>query len=249
MTESLADNSFPATFDVESTINVKAILFAFTTVFVAVILLGGVNTILSEMPAQDTYSVVIDAGSTGSRVSVFHFRTKNTAISKVVLEEEVFQSVEPGISCYANNPIKAVETLHPLLHRAIERVPRQYQPSTLITFKATAGLRLLPRKASEKIINVVRELLQSTPFYLPDPSKVEIMSGENEGLFAWITVNFLLHLLWKSHDESTVTIFDLGGGSVQAAFEILEMSGLPDFLARDVIKMLLLKSKFNIFTK
>lgn len=38
----------------------------------------------------------------------------------------------------------------------------------------------------------MRILFQDSPYLFPDPSNVGIMDGPDEGLFAWITVNFLL---------------------------------------------------------
>ena len=38
----------------------------------------------------------------------------------------------------------------------------------------------------------VRTLFQDSPYHFPDRSQVNIMDGPDEGLFAWITVNFLL---------------------------------------------------------
>ena len=39
-------------------------------------------------------------------------------------------------------------------------------------------------------------------------------------VFAWTTVNFLLHNLDKGHGASTVGIMDLGGGSTQIVYEV-----------------------------
>ena len=38
----------------------------------------------------------------------------------------------------------------------------------------------------------VGRLFSDSPFFLPGQSAVSIMDGPDEGLFAWITVNFLL---------------------------------------------------------
>jgi len=38
----------------------------------------------------------------------------------------------------------------------------------------------------------VDKLFRDSPFFLPGQNAVNIMDGPDEGLFAWITVNFLL---------------------------------------------------------
>lgn len=52
---------------------------------------------------------------------------------------------------------------------------------------------------------------------------VEIMDGKEEGVYAWITVNYLLNRIGNSEGESreTAAVMDLGGGSTQIVFEPL----------------------------
>lgn len=57
--------------------------------------------------------------------------------------------------------------------------------------KATAGLRLLPEKKADAILNEAKKLFRSSGFHVTDNS-VSIMDGVDEGLFSWFTVNFLL---------------------------------------------------------
>lgn len=48
---------------------------------------------------------------------------------------------------------------------------------------------------------------------------VRILTGADEGAFAWLTLNYLLGRLGQA-EESTVAAIDLGGGSVQEAFAL-----------------------------
>ena len=77
---------------------------------------------------------------------------------------------------------------------------------------------MLPGTESEDILDAVEALLRDSGFFLP-PNSVEIMDGADEGIFAWITVNFLLGRLGRSEKLPTVAIMDLGGGSTQIVFE------------------------------
>ncbi|RUS85481.1 hypothetical protein EGW08_006757 [Elysia chlorotica] len=204
----------------------------------------------SSTSAQDLFSVVIDAGSTGSRVSVFHFKAKSGDFDDhngVRLESEYFQSVEPGISSYSKHPQEAANSLKPMLKRSLKHVPKELQDQTMVILKATAGLRLLPTSKADAILSKVRQLLVSSPYYLPDPSKVMVMSGEEEGLYGWVTVNFLLDLLWDEDTENTVTTFDLGGGSIQVTFEVSHKQ-LDDCPVKDMYRVKLMHGSFNVFT-
>ena len=135
------------------------------------------------------YSIVLDAGSTGSRIHIYRFNSCKTGMP--LLEDEVFHAIKPGLSSYENSPKESVQTLSPLISLALENVPAELQPKTKIVLKATAGLRLLKKGSGEIILEHVREYLKSLPFQL-STNAVEIMDGKDEGVFAWITVNYLL---------------------------------------------------------
>lgn len=174
------------------------------------------------------YALMIDAGSTGSRIHVYRF---NYCSESPELEDEYFEMLKGGLSNYGTNPSAAADSLRPLLKSALERVPASLQKCTPVAVKATAGLRLLPGKQAEDVIKAVRHMLETEyPFPIADgmnadgskASKgVEIMEGKDEGVFAWITVNYLLNRIGSSQADKleTAAVMDLGGGSTQIVFE------------------------------
>eukprot|EP00088_Acartia_fossae_P011451 TRINITY_DN15819_c0_g1_i3.p1 TRINITY_DN15819_c0_g1~~TRINITY_DN15819_c0_g1_i3.p1 ORF type:complete len:426 (-),score=53.73 TRINITY_DN15819_c0_g1_i3:391-1668(-) len=162
------------------------------------------------------HAVVIDAGSTGSRVLAFSFYT-SILNGELVLFDELWHEEKPGLSSYADQPKKAAESINRLIALAKGRIPEQYWPSTPISLKATAGLRLLPTTQSDAIIDAVKSSLKSSGFIqLAGDPGVEIMSDLEEGLCGWMTVNFLLDLV--NHPEKSAAALDLGGGSTQISF-------------------------------
>ena len=54
--------------------------------------------------------------------------------------------------------------------------------------------------------------------FLVGSNAVDIMDGSDEGVFAWMTVNFLLGALWGTGIQNTVTTIDLGGSSTPLTF-------------------------------
>lgn len=172
------------------------------------------------------YAIMMDAGSTGSRIHVYKF---NYCHSSPELEFEHFDHVEPGLSSYGADAQRAAASLRPLLDKALQIIPSELQRCTPITLKATAGLRLLGPDQSNAIIASVRRLFeQKYPFPIADGSDeqgnllrngVEIMDGRDEGVFAWITVNYLLNLIGSDRRSLTAAVMDLGGGSTQIVFE------------------------------
>lgn len=195
------------------------------------------------------YALMIDAGSTGSRIHVYKF---NNCGDSPELESELFEHTEPGLSSYINlnaaagasyaaDAEKAAASLKPLLDAAVRTIPLHLQRYAPVTLKATAGLRLLPGTASSEVILAARRLIETQyPFPVADSADesgkklnngVEIMDGRDEGIYAWITVNYLLNLIGsgdvptrerKNKDgklKRTAAVLDLGGGSTQIVFE------------------------------
>ncbi|KAG0173422.1 Guanosine-diphosphatase [Apophysomyces sp. BC1034] len=156
---------------------------------------------------------MIDAGSSGSRVHVYRFKMCKEA----EMENEVFEMLKPGLSSFAKNPQAAAESLDPLMKVALENVPTEIHACTPVAVKATAGLRLLGKATSDEILKAVRKRLETNyPFPVAD---VAIMDGSDEGVYAWITVNYLLGKLKQSQRGQSAAIFDLGGASTQIVFE------------------------------
>ncbi|XP_067389682.1 nucleoside diphosphate phosphatase ENTPD5 isoform X2 [Emydura macquarii macquarii] len=165
--------------------------------------------------ANTFYGIMFDAGSTGTRIHIYTFVQKSPE-QPPELEGEIFESVKPGLSAYADQPEKGAETVRELLEMAKEAVPPSHWKQTPVVLKATAGLRLLAEYKAQALLSEVREVFEESPFLVPNNS-VSIMDGSSEGVLAWITVNFLTGQLY-SQNQQTVGTLDLGGASTQITF-------------------------------
>ena len=153
----------------------------------------------------EKHIIIIDAGSSGSRLHVFNFINDK-------LENEVFEKTKPGLSSYSS-PITSAQSLIPLLDLAKSSIPKEFHASTLISLKATAGLRLLSNEIATHILSNVTEIISLYPFKI---DSVSIMDGKNEALLAWLTVNYLTN---KLETNETAAALDLGGASTQIVFK------------------------------
>lgn len=161
------------------------------------------------------YALMIDAGSTGSRIHIYKFHNCGPSPT---YEYEVFKQTQPGLSAYANNGQGAAASLDVLLDEALNVVPTELRSCTPVAVKATAGLRLLGTRESADILSEVRRRLEDRyPFAVVEKDGVAIMDGKDEGVYAWITANYLLDSM-----DSSYAVLDLGGASTQIVFE-------PDF--------------------
>uniref|UniRef100_A0A3Q1FWI8 nucleoside diphosphate phosphatase n=1 Tax=Acanthochromis polyacanthus TaxID=80966 RepID=A0A3Q1FWI8_9TELE len=175
------------------------------------------------------YGIMFDAGSTGTRIHIYKFIQKDP-VELPVLDNEMYHAVKPGLSAYKDNPEEGGNTIRQLLKIAKKTVPEDEWRRTPVVLKATAGLRLLPEDKASALLKEVRDVFDESPFFVPDNS-VSIMNGANEGVLAWVTVNFLTGKTLR-----TVGILDLGGGSTQITFlpksRKTVQSAPPTYIAR-----------------
>ncbi|KAF7486587.1 Hypothetical predicted protein [Marmota monax] len=160
------------------------------------------------------YGIMFDAGSTGTRVHVFQFAQPPGETP--TLTHETFKALKPGLSAYADDVEKSAQGIQELLDVAKQEIPFDFWKVTPLVLKATAGLRLLPGEKAHKLLQKVKEVFKASPFLVGDDC-VSIMNGTDEGVSAWITVNFLTGSL-KTPGRSSVGMLDLGGGSTQITF-------------------------------
>ncbi|KAG5453078.1 Ectonucleoside triphosphate diphosphohydrolase 6, variant 2 [Clonorchis sinensis] len=176
--------------------------------------------------SDNLYGVVFDAGSTGTRVHVFELSRENPN-EAYTLTDELFEQVNPGLSAYADSPERAGASLDPLLRAAEARVPRGWCSNTSVVLRATAGLRLLPLDKADSILNAVRQKLSGSCL-VKTPNSVSILDGHQEGLYLWISLNFMANRLpspigpgitvSETALDRTFGTLDLGGGSTQITF-------------------------------
>uniref|UniRef100_A0A8C2IPB1 nucleoside diphosphate phosphatase n=1 Tax=Cyprinus carpio TaxID=7962 RepID=A0A8C2IPB1_CYPCA len=191
------------------------------------------------------YGIMFDAGSTGTRIHIYKFIQKDP-VELPVLDSEMYNAVKPGLSAYADMPEVGGETIQQLLKVAKKTIPKEQWIQTPVVLKATAGLRLLPQEKAKALLNEVKEIFDDSPFFVPENS-VTIMNGTNEGVLAWVTVNFLTgHLYTKT--RKTVGILDLGGGSTQITFlprlKKTVLTAPADYIA----KINMFNSTFKLYT-
>uniref|UniRef100_A0A674HD35 nucleoside diphosphate phosphatase n=1 Tax=Taeniopygia guttata TaxID=59729 RepID=A0A674HD35_TAEGU len=112
------------------------------------------NTCPINAKANTFYGIMFDAGSTGTRIHIYTFVQKSPENLPEV-EGEIFESVKPGLSAYADQPEKGAETVKALLDMAVDAVPPHLWKKTPVVLKATAGLRLLSEEKAQALLSEV----------------------------------------------------------------------------------------------
>jgi guanosine-diphosphatase len=173
------------------------------------------------------YALMIDAGSTGSRIHVYKF---NNCGPSPQYEYETFLMVKGGLSSFATDPAGGAHSLDVLLKEAKRVVPKDMYKCTPVQVKATAGLRMLGVQPATAILEAVRShLMNDYPFPIHGgETGVAIMDGSEEGVYAWVTANYLLGSIGGSSSAASSSagstprshaVLDLGGASTQIVFE------------------------------
>ncbi|KAI9466100.1 nucleoside phosphatase family-domain-containing protein [Lactarius psammicola] len=195
------------------------------------------------------FGIVVDAGSSGSRLQIYSWRDARVVRDTLGAEasrslprvekgterdEDWVIKAEPGapllhcISSFAKNLDDIPAYLAPLLNHARTHIPPSLHHETPLFLLATAGMRLLSPEQQAAVLQTTCDFLRfHSDFRIDDPSpagpcgsSVRIITGKEEGLFGWIAVNYLMDGFGPSNsDRSTYGFLDMGGASTQIAFE------------------------------
>jgi Golgi nucleoside diphosphatase len=155
-----------------------------------------------------SYGLMFDAGSSGTRLSIFRWATRDFA---EILPPPLSTPLE--LVSYSNRSVAGIDTaagqayLPVLLAAAQAYLANVSDPAQWAQFpvflKATAGLRMLPQATRDTIMAAVRALLSNRvacPF-LFQPSWARVISGEEEGVYGWLTVNYMAGTLQNASSE------------------------------------------------
>ncbi|WWD21379.1 hypothetical protein CI109_105864 [Kwoniella shandongensis] len=272
----------------------------------------------SITPSSTHYALVIDAGSSGSRLQIYSWRDPDLERAEILKDVKVVQNgpvglnegrggrwwwrgkgkgkekedvglmerkalrrlvrvgkgvegdnwvkrVEPGISTVDPNDIPTY--LAPLLSHALQHIPPSQHSTTPIYVLATAGMRLLPDSTRDAILKSTCDLICTDyPFRVEGPSSagpcgenIRVISGEEEGMWGWVAVNYLMDGFGHApdpdsssdsvtpvdvnHHSPTFGFLDMGGASTQLAFspsagELAKSNFPPDELRTVSLRLL-----------
>lgn len=217
------------------------------------------------------YAVVIDAGSSGSRVYIYFWpphtgnprELLNMSPLQNKLGEPVVRKLDPGLSSVANDPSQASDYIAPLVQFAADNIPVSRHKETPLYILATAGLRLLNSSQQVAILDDLRTDIPKQFLFNFAPTNAEVLTGKQEGVYQWIAINYVLQRFNHKSDaplvavdtrgsssespmlfrKQTVGILDMGGASMQTAVEVISRVQLESLQAEEKINNL---AEFNL---
>ncbi|XP_039176807.1 ectonucleoside triphosphate diphosphohydrolase 6 isoform X3 [Crotalus tigris] len=93
-------------------------------------------------------------------------------------------------------------------------------------------------------VDKVKDIFQESPFFIGN-NCVSIMDGSDEGISAWITVNFLTDSL-NNPTKKCVGMLDLGGGSTQITFRPSTETSIENSTAEHIISFNLFNTTYKL---
>lgn len=152
---------------------------------------------------------VIDAGSTGSRLHIYAYDLDSTN-SPINIKELWNKKAKPG---FANIEPES-KAIDAYMANLMADAPKEEIP---VYFYATAGMRLLPLTKQKKFYDELQSwFTQQSEWKL---IKAKTITGNDEALYDWLSVNYHLGSLQSGANES-VGVMDMGGASVQIVFPV-----------------------------
>ncbi|KAA8592114.1 ectonucleoside triphosphate diphosphohydrolase 2 isoform X1 [Etheostoma spectabile] len=214
-----------------------ALRYSQTLPAVVLLILAIVGILLVVLPAKNVetppeymYGIVLDAGSSHTSMYIYKWPADKQNGTGIVTQHSECNAQGGGISSYAGVHGGAAESLKACLEQAVKVIPKSRHHQTPLQLGATAGMRLLNivnATETQRLLKEVENKLRSYPFKFKEAI---ILSGQEEGAYGWVTVNYLLENFvkygfvrrWLNPGRATIGALDLGGASTQIAFETSE---------------------------
>lgn len=153
---------------------------------------------------ESPYVIMIDGGSTGSRMHIFEFiddRVETIGGGRV---DKPLSAMEP-------DPDVLREHLMPLFEVAKTHIPRSMHESTEVFYAATAGMRLLTEAQQETMYEAMYAGLSEHGDFTFRISRDSFftLSGSDEGFYGAVAAQYL------DEGNRVLGVMDMGGASTQ----------------------------------
>ncbi|XP_047156389.1 probable apyrase 7 [Vigna umbellata] len=187
------------------------------------------------------YTVVVDCGSTGTRVNVYEWMvgvkgaikgnlpvllhsypdntTKRSSLWKGSCQYHCMQT-EPGLHNFINDSLGVRQALEPLIVWAEQVVPREMRGNTPAFVLATAGLRGLALEDADRVLGDIEAVVKGHSF-MRSKGWIRVLSGKEEAYYGWVALNYRMGTFDENYPKSpTLGLVDIGGSSLQIVAEI-----------------------------
>lgn len=181
--------------------------------------------------SRDRYGIIVDAGSTQTRLYIYQWEGPSNAsfsahvkpYNEIGTGKHAQYVKDGGIADM--RPSELPDFFSDMIKYAESQLPKNKLSSVPIFIKATAGVRILSEAKRFAVVETLKKYLSDrskSPFLFDKKLGVQILSGEFEGSFDWLSINYLAGTLRKDSVEKSVISIDMGGSSLELTFEPTE---------------------------
>ncbi len=186
-----------------------------------------------------SYQLVVDSGSSGSRIYVYNKQLTESGMSITDLYES---KINIPLASFASSPTEAgAKGIQPLLLNAIKFLQSRKSDISLTNVPTsvlgTAGMHLISESQQKEIYQNVADTILAAGLKL---NETKTISGQYEGLYSWADVNYLRGSFSKQN--STDGILEVGGASAQIAF------ATPQTTGNNIINITIENKDYNVYT-
>ena len=196
----------------------------FRFIFITII---GLCFSLASVAAPE-HIIVMDGGSTSTRAFLFSYEETPLAqddYPALTLHTKVSYKLPVTDPVFSNDPVAYFDTVFASLNDQYALTSEQ-RAQTPVYFMATAGVRGLPEEEQDTLINSIQDSLdisaQAQGYYIEQPltQSVRVISGSEEGLYAWLSTQYWNDLLKQPTltGNNTEPVMEMGGSSTQIGF-------------------------------
>lgn len=177
-------------------------------------------------PESDTnkydYQIVVDAGSTGTRLHIFKIDTSDPKQSLPLIEEIFASQADTGIATHINSQREINEHLAYVFNPAQKFCFQSKLPCSNAPFHflATGGARILKPSQQKALFTYVQGWLDDNSIFM-NIVENRTLTGKEEAELGWLT-SFESEL---RNNKPLGAYFELGGASMQYAYFLNEPNG------------------------
>jgi len=183
----------------------------------ALAILAAVNAQTAKQTGPSPYTLVADAGSTGTRM--YLFQLEGDAGKEKLDVSDLGKG--PALSSFQDKPGEAMATVAQQIDKAKGFIPAHLWMGVPVMVFATAGMRLVDKAKAEAVYQGLTSGLLAANFPF-DPSALvaRTISGREEGVYAFVAANYLSENIGADTTVRNLElsgVMDLGGSSTQIA--------------------------------
>ncbi|EGD75957.1 hypothetical protein PTSG_11626 [Salpingoeca rosetta] len=183
---------------------------------------------IERVRATNHMALVIDVGRAATTFHVLDIQTEGEHVS--VTDLTVGDSGQVNTDLVFQMSITHFpESKYPafvqcLLNVSQHIIKPKYHRHTTLFIHGTGGVRLLTQYRQDEFVEITRNVFSASDFIVR-PQHIDVIQGGLEAVYTWISGNL------DRRDASSAGVMDIGGASVQMAFDISEtkLAGKPLF--------------------